>query len=167
MVCGDVVNAVRRHLAEFRDLEIVHPYRFRISGTAQLATGILEVPDEFFLLRVHRDRRLAGTDRRLHRAVDVVELRIAIRVLATFPGLAVALAAVVQLAQQIGHHPLAGLEALLGQRLDQIAQAAADPAKWRTGIAANGVLDQGFEGCRQAWLVFDRTLASATRTANA
>jgi hypothetical protein len=49
-------------------------------------------------------------------------------VVATLAGLTVRLAAVFQFAQQVRHHALTGLEPLYGQRLDEVAQAAADPA---------------------------------------
>jgi hypothetical protein len=45
---------------------------------AAIAPGILEVADEFLLLGVDRDRRVACGKRRLHAIVDVAELGIAI-----------------------------------------------------------------------------------------
>jgi hypothetical protein len=54
--------------------------------------------------------KIAGGHRSFHRGVDVGELRIAIRMLAALPRLAVGLATVVQRAQQVGDDALAGLE---------------------------------------------------------
>src|SRR5215472_2654083 len=134
-------DAVGRDLAEFRDLEVVHAHRLRIAFAAQLTAVVLEIPNQLLLFRVHRDRRLARGDRRLHRRVDVLELGISVRVVTALPRLAIGLAAVVQLPQQLADHALADLEALGGQRLDEVALAAADPAQWRSGIAANRPLD--------------------------
>ena len=85
--------------------------------------------------------------------------------LAAFTGLAVRLAAVFQITQQIGHHALTGPETLRAKRLDDLPQAAAHPAQRRTGIAADGVLDQRLKRCWQARLMRHRTLAAATAAA--
>jgi hypothetical protein len=112
LVGGDVVDAVGRDLAEALDLEIMHPHRLRIAGTAELATAILEVADQFLLLRVNRDRRITRGDRRFHRGVDVRELRIAVGMFGAFTGLSVGLATVLLLAQQQPNQLLAHAEAL-------------------------------------------------------
>ena len=56
----DVVDAVGRDLAEFGYLEVVHAHRLGIAFGPQLAATILEVADQLLLLRIDRDRRLAG-----------------------------------------------------------------------------------------------------------
>ena len=47
-VGGDIVDAVWRGLAEFRDEEVVHPNRFGLSFGAQFAATIFEVANKFF-----------------------------------------------------------------------------------------------------------------------
>ena len=140
--------------------------RLRIALPTQLAAGVLEVANQFLFLRVHRDRRLTGGDRCLHRVIDVRELGIAIRMAGPFARLAVGLAAIFQLTQQVRHHPLTGPEPLCGQRLDQVTQAPADPAQWRRGITADGVLNQRLQRRWQARLMLNGALAPTTRTAH-
>src|SRR6185369_14444711 len=94
------------------------------------------------------------------------ELRVAVRVIATLSRLAVGLATVVQLAQQICHHPLAGPEPLGSQCLDDVALAAAHPTQRRTGIAADRIVDQRLQRRWQPGLMRHRTLATAAGSAD-
>src|SRR5271169_5711696 len=80
---------------------------------------------------------------------------------APLPRLAVGLATVVQLPQQLADHALADLEAKRGQLLDEVTLTAADPAQRRAGIAANGVLDQFLQRRRQPGLPGHRALAAS------
>src|ERR1700686_3305745 len=43
---GDVIDAVGRDLAQFRNGEVVHPNRLGLTFGTQFATAILEVPDK-------------------------------------------------------------------------------------------------------------------------
>ena len=70
-----------------------------------LPAAVLEIPDQFLLLRVHRDRRLAAAQEPPHAGVDVLELGVAVGMLAPFARLAVGLQAVARLVQQRGHGP--------------------------------------------------------------
>jgi hypothetical protein len=126
---------------------------------------VLEISNQLLLLGVYRDRRLACGDRCLHRRIDMLKLSIAVRVVTPLPRLAIGLATVVQLPQQLADHTLADFEALRSQCLHQVALAAADPAQWRGGIAANRVLDQPLQRGRQLGLLRHRALAPSTRPA--
>src|SRR5229473_833161 len=53
--------------------------RLRLLSLPPFAPGILEVADQFLLLTIDRDRRLACRQRCRHAVVDVVELGIPIR----------------------------------------------------------------------------------------
>src|SRR3954463_11680832 len=105
---------------------------------AQLTAAVLEVSDELFLLRVDRDRRLAGGLPGLHPRVDVFELGVAVGVACALAGLAVGLQAEAEPAQQSTDQRLAGGEAALGQRASEVALALADPQQGGLGIAADG-----------------------------
>jgi hypothetical protein len=59
IIGDDVVDAIRCNLAEFRDDEVMHPDRLGLSLRAQLTAAVLEVANEFLLLGVDRDDRLA------------------------------------------------------------------------------------------------------------
>ena len=78
----------------------------------------------------------------LHRRIDVSELCIPVGVIAPLAGLAIRLATVFQLAEQLAHQPLADLEASSGQRFDQMTLAAADPAQRRARVTADRILNQ-------------------------
>jgi len=166
LVGGDVVDAIGSDLAQTLDLKVVHPNPFRIAGPAQLATAILEIADQLFLLRVDRDRRFARGNRRLYLCIDVRELCIAVGMVGSFSRLAVGLTAVVQLAQQAPHELLAHGKTLPAQHLDDVALAATHPAQRRLRIAADRVLDQTFQGRRQSWLKLNGAFAPGSRTTN-
>src|SRR5215208_6829287 len=164
---GDVVDAVGRHLAQLGEGEIVHPDRFGLALGAQLAAAVLEVPDELFLLRVDRDRWLAGGLPSLHLRVDEFELGVAVGVARALAGLAVGLQAEAEPAQQSADQLLAGGEAALGQRASEVALALADPQQGGLGIATDSRLHQLAQSLQQAGLRLHRRLASTARAADA
>ena len=61
IIGGNVVDAIRCYLAEFRDDEVVHPDRLGLSLRTQLTTAILEVANKLLLLGVDTDNRIAST----------------------------------------------------------------------------------------------------------
>ena len=83
---------------------------------------------------------------------------------AALAGLAVALAAVLQISQQVRHNTLARREPLRRQRLHQVTQAAADQTQRRGRIPTDGVLDQSLQCQWQTWLMGHGTLAPAAAT---
>src|SRR5215212_3347448 len=74
----------------------------RFARGAPLAPAVLKVAEQLLLLGVDRDHRLAVPERRRDRLVDVLELRVAVGMLAALARLGVGLQAVAQLAQQPG-----------------------------------------------------------------
>jgi hypothetical protein len=68
-----------------------------------LTAPILVVADQFLLLRVYRYDRITGAERVFHGAVDIPKLCVAIRVILTLLGFAVALQTVTTLLQQLRH----------------------------------------------------------------
>ena len=95
----------------------------------------------------------------------MLELGVAIRMVAPLPRFAVGLATVVQLPQQLANHTLTDLEAQRVQLLDDVTLAAADPAQRRARIAANGALNQLLQRRRQSRLLRYGTLAASARPA--
>ena len=67
-----------------------------------LAALVLVVADQFLLLRVHGNDWLARPQSLFDGAIDMPELRVAIRMIAPFLSLAVALQAVATLPQEFG-----------------------------------------------------------------
>src|SRR4051812_10850275 len=145
----------------------MHPHSLRLALGTQFTAVVLEVADQFLLLRVNGDRRLASDDCRFHRRVDVGELGIPVRVLAALSRLAVGLTTVVQLAQQVGDDALAGREPQISERLDELTLTAADPAQGRTWITTDRGLDHPFQRRRQAGLMSHGTLAPGAGAAHA
>src|SRR6266851_6907412 len=108
-VAVEIVDAVRDRLPLRRDHEIVHPDAVRCSRGAPGPARVLEVPDQFLLLRIYRDRGLPQPLKPAHLPGDVAELPVAIRVLRTFLRLGVPLQAVAQFVEQFGDHRVADL----------------------------------------------------------
>jgi hypothetical protein len=88
LVVEQIIDAARNCFAENGVLEIMYPHIFRLSARAPGPACILEIPHEFLLLGVDRDRRLPAALKPANERVDVLELGIAIRMRLAFPGLA-------------------------------------------------------------------------------
>ena len=97
---GNVIHAIGRHLAKSWNSEIMHPNGLGMSQGAQLTPIVLEVSDKFLLFRVDRDGRLSRRLKSVDEHIDVLELRIAVRVARALTGLAVGLSAETQATQQ-------------------------------------------------------------------
>ena len=69
----------------------MHPHPLGLALGAQFAAAVLEIANQFLLLGVDRDGRLAGRLKAAHLGVDVFELGIAIGVAGPFARLAVGL----------------------------------------------------------------------------
>src|SRR6266851_1021561 len=128
-VGGQVINTVWHRPAELLDQEVVHPDLLRIACRTIFPAAVLEVADQFLLLRVDRDHRLVRGQRRAHHRIDVLELRIAIRVAVAFPRLAIALQAVAHPVEQLADQRAADLMALRLKLRRQPAHALARPAQ--------------------------------------
>ena len=117
----------------------------RFAPALPFASAVLELADEFLFLGVHRDDRLAATLKLPHAGVDVLELGVAVGVLAAFFGLAVGLQAVAQALEQpsdrAGTHAMARARQLPGQA----RRALARPAQSRLRVPARGRIDQRFQ----------------------
>ena len=162
-VAVQIVDAVRNGLAarRARDQEVVDAHAVGRSRRTPRAAGILEVPDELLLLRIHRDRRLLRPLRRAHLARDVPKLRVPIDVLTPFARLDVALQAVAQAVQQLRDDRVADVVAQRVERHRQRARAQARPAQRRVGIAGRGRLDQRIQVAQQRGIEIGRALAAA------
>lgn len=104
-VVGDVVDAIRNRSPEFGNDEVVHANRFGRTFRPPFAPGVLDVADEFFLLRVDGYRRVVRSERFLHPIVDGVELRITIDMARSLARLPIGLQAVIELVQELPHQP--------------------------------------------------------------
>ncbi len=158
-VAGDVVDAIRNRTPEFRYDEVVHANLLGRALRLPFAPGILEIADEFLLLRVDRDGRIAGRQRLLDAIVDVVELPVAIGMIGSLARLAVGLKRIVELMQQLADEGAADRMAHVAQPLAELAQALAGPQQRRLRVATGRGLDQGAQVLDQAGIA--RHLRSA------
>ena len=92
-VGGDIGDAIRHRPTAPFDQEIMHANLFGIALRTPFPSSVLEIPNEFLLLRVDRDHRLLRRQRGRHALVDVDELRVPVGMIASLTGLAVALKA--------------------------------------------------------------------------
>jgi hypothetical protein len=90
-VGGHIVHAIRHDLAELLVLEVVYVHPLGIAFRAIIGSAILEVADQFLLLRVDGDDRLMLSLRRNGFRVDVFELGIAVGMMRAFIRLAIGL----------------------------------------------------------------------------
>src|SRR6266851_1901863 len=160
-----IVYPVQRSAPQFWDHKIVNANLFRIPLRSPLPPSILEIPQQFLLLGVHRYHRLADGEVAPDFAIDVFELSIAIRVRVSLLGLPVGLQAVIQFMQQLRDHWIAHPMSQLIEILGQLADAVAGPAQTGFWVAPRGRLHQLFQIRHQSRILLFGLLAPAPRTA--
>jgi hypothetical protein len=101
VVGADVVDAVGDRLADRIAGEVVDVDQLGLALRLPLPSCVLEVAHELLLLGVHREHRHAAFEAVLGLRVDVLELRVAIRVLRTAHGLVRRLQAVLVFLEQL------------------------------------------------------------------
>src|SRR5680860_259715 len=80
-VGGQVIDPIRVGLAEFGVDEVVDLHPYRLPGRTPLDALVLVRPDQFLLLRIHADHRIARSEMLIGLVVEVRELGVAVRVL--------------------------------------------------------------------------------------
>ena len=147
--------------------EIMHQHRWRRALRLPFLPAVLEVPDQLFLLRVDRNHRLAGGQMLVRGPVDVLELRVAVRIRGAFLPFARRLQPVAQPVQQPAHRGRTHPPSLLGQRRRQLRPTLARPAQRRGRVAAHERIHQRFERGLDAGLVLLDAEPSAARASDA
>src|SRR4051812_49476458 len=142
----------------------MHPDLLRIALRAPGPARILEIADEFFLLRIHRDHRLARGQGRPDALVETGELRVAIGMSIALAGLAIALQTELLPMQQRADQRAPDTVALGNQRPRQLRQALARPTQRRHRIAARVRLDQRQQIRNQCGILRHPLLAAAAAT---
>jgi hypothetical protein len=165
LVAAEVVHAVGDRLAQLGVHEVVGVHRERLTLGLPLAPAVLELAHQLLLLRVHRDDRLRALLHALDRRVDVLELRVAIRVVGTLFGLAVALQAEAGRVEQSPHSSRTQLVALLGECLRQFVRALARPTQRRHRVATGARIDQPFQSLEQLRIGLGQPFAATARAA--
>ena len=107
-----------------------------------VAARILVLADQFLLLGVDRDHRLASGLKRRGLRVDMLELRVPIRMTAAFLGLAIDLTAVAEAFEQLRNparrHPVSDI----AKCERQFGVALGHPQEWSHGIAERHRFEQ-------------------------
>ena len=101
-----------------------------------------------------------------HLRVDVLELRIAVRMLRAFIGLAIVLARKANLHQFLAHGIGADRMAHCRQCLSELVHALRHPDQGPHGISESYRLDEALELGHKSWIRFGNGPAPATRAAN-
>src|SRR5207245_2075888 len=83
-VAGKIVDPVGDSLAALRNQEVVDANRHGLAGRSPLASRVLEVADQFLLLRIDGDDGLRGPLEPPDMVIDVPELGIAVRMARAF-----------------------------------------------------------------------------------
>ena len=141
-----VVDPVRDDLAQRFTGEIVDVHRLGLSLGVPLAAAIAELPHQFLLFGIDRYHGLPLPLEGLAPTVDVLELRIPIRVGTALERLAVGLEAVAQIMEQSVDGPLTHRVPLGLKFHRQLGRTLTGPSQQRHRVATGHRIDQGFQG---------------------
>ena len=164
LVLRDVIDAVGNGLAQLLVHEIVDQHFFGLSLRLPFPPAILEFPDHFLLFGVHRDHRLAAFLKRQDGCVDVLELGVAVGVIASLPSSCGCSANCTP--PLFNKRPtvrgLTGCPCRVSS-LGQLRRALARPTQRRLRIASRRRIDQPFQRGRQFGIDLVSTFATAAR----
>src|SRR5262249_56876408 len=129
--------------------------------------GVLVIADQFLLLGIDRDDRLAAPLERPDLAVDVLELGVAVGVILPLLRLAVGLQVITELRQEARHRLMADVMPQGAEGLGEVACALARPEQGRHRIAARGGIDEIVKILEQGAIASGQAGATTARTADA
>jgi hypothetical protein len=84
-VGGNVVHTEWRNLPLVLDDKVMNAHRFGLTFGTERTARVFKVPDQLLFLGIHRDSGLTGASELFDKRIDMLELRVAIRMLATLP----------------------------------------------------------------------------------
>src|SRR4051795_11231048 len=82
LVLADIVHTIGDGFAQVFINEVVNQHLLGLAFWQPFPSSVLEFADQFLLLRVHGDHRLTSLLKLGHAGVDVLELRVAVRMIA-------------------------------------------------------------------------------------
>ena len=162
-IAGHVVDPIGNRLALRVGREIMHEHRWRTPRRLPFPARIPEVPHQLLLLRVDRDHRLPGGQKPVRRRIDMLELRVAVRMRGAFPTFARRLQSVAQTVEQAAHRGRTHAPPLLGQRRRQFCATLARPAQGRGRVPPRERVHQRLQRRQNAGLVLLNPGASGAR----
>src|SRR5438105_3237977 len=167
LIVGHVVDTIGNGLAQLLVLEIMDAHLLGSALGSPFLARILEISQQFLLLRVDRHDRLAAFLYPSDLLADVLELGVTVWVVFAFAGLAVGLQTVTRRIEQKGHRAVADRVVLPSKFLGQLPRAFASPAQRRLRMAARHRIHQSIQGVPQTRIGLNQKFAPTTRTTNA
>ncbi len=161
LIVRQIVNAVRHHLSEFLIGKIVAIHLFRLALSLPLPTSILEPPNQFLLLGVHRNDWETRLLELLNLLGNIMKLRIAVWMFSAFARFSVRLHTVAKLIQKRPNSTLTDLVTLSSQFFGQSRCTLAGPAKRRFRIATGYRINQLVKVPQQIWVAFRQPFTPA------
>jgi hypothetical protein len=164
LIPGHVEDAVRDRLAHGIGGEIVNTDFLRLSFGLPLASTVLEPSNQLFLLCVDGNHRLVPRLEVFYRGIDVLKLRVAVRVIRAFTSLAQGMEAVTQRVELAADAGVADLESVAPQLDGQIAGALAGPPQRRHGVPSRRRRHHSFQRLDPPLLSLDQRLPTSAGT---
>ena len=127
-------------------------HRFRLARWLPFPPSVLELANQFLLLRVDRNHRLPAPQEPDCRRIDVLKLGIAVRVRGALTPLLRGLQAVAQLPEEAAHGRRTHTPPALRQRRRELRATLARPPQRRRRVPARQGIDQRFKGRGDAGL---------------
>src|SRR5271156_76624 len=159
-VVGQIVDAVRHRLPCSRVRKVVDSDLARLAFPAPRLPRILEISQGFLLLGVDRDCWLSLPLLRLHPAIDVAKLGIAVRMRLPFLRLAVGLQTVARRLEQVPHGGRPHGMSLSRQFFRQAPRAFAGPPQRRLRVPSTIGFHQPFQAHPDVRVSYVDSLAS-------
>jgi hypothetical protein len=85
LVGGNVVHTEGGNLTFLLDDEVMNPHGFRLALGTERTSCVFKISDQLLFLGIHQDSGLTDASELFDKCIDMLELRVAIRMLATLP----------------------------------------------------------------------------------
>jgi hypothetical protein len=133
---------------------------------APLAASVLIIANQFLLFRVHGNNGFARSQGAFDDAIDMAKLIIAIGMIPSFLGFAVALETVTALPQELGNFGVTGRVMSSREFRRQRTSTLAGPTQGRLWIASRRGLNQTFQDGRESGIIRRQYMSSTPFPAN-
>src|SRR4030095_6638340 len=161
-VAGQIINPIWNPFAQLLVCEIMDADLERVPFGAPLLPWLLEIANQFFLFRIDRNDRLAAFLKSQDFLIDLLKLRITIRMVCSLFGLAIGLQAIAHLMQQTVDGIVADSMPLSCQFRRQMASTFRRPFQRRLRVTQRRRGKQLFQVALQTAVSFAQRLAPST-----
>jgi len=160
-----IVDAVGDDLAQHLIREVMAVDLLGLPVRVPLLAAIAVRAYEFFLLGINRYDRLPPLLEGLSPPINVLKLRIPVRMVAALERLAVGLETVAQIMEESMDRPLTDRMPLGLECRRQRGRTLACPSEQRHRVATGHRIDQSFQGLYEVWITRPQWFASPSRAA--